>query len=75
MTRKTFFALLVSPLVSIAATPPEPEAVNAANAFAQSFNRWGQFRRQTAIVDVQEIKAWKETQHLWKKLDHTIKYE
>lgn len=75
MTRRKYFALLVSPLVITAATPPEPQALEAANAFAESFNRWGQFRRQMGTVDTKEILAWKETQHLWKKLDRTIKYE
>lgn len=75
MTRKMFFAILASPFVVRAAVPPEPEAVQAANSFGESFNRWGQFRRQTGIVDAQEIQAWATTRLLWKKLDRTIKYD
>ena len=75
MSRRKFFVLLASPFVATAAVPPEPETVEAANAFKDAWNRWVLFRRQMGIVDAKEILAWKEVRRLWKKLDKTISYE
>lgn len=72
MTRKQFFALFVVAPLALA-QPPVVYSTKEEVAFVTAFNAWATTGNQNGnIVDVREIRAWRQTTHAWTRLKSLV---
>lgn len=78
MTRRHAITTLCAiPVVAIpTSSAKSPTQLDMANDFAEKYNEWITFKKvaKQGIVDVGEVRAWKEASKAWEKLKKMTEY-